>query len=308
MNLRGFLKISMVGAALLLPLASNAADPKAVDPKVMRMGEQALPSSGPDYKRPRVDRPLADGLVVTGTKNIAAAWFSEPTARYRHSPFGTDKHSATLTVSLKDRRIMRLTLPPDSVFEDRVPRLAELTRKGEDMIFAVRSYQKTGSALAIIAVRGQGLEIIAETTPLGAPGMWLNPVGAADFDGDGRPDVAIVTMPHRSGELQIWTMAADGRLEEIAREDDVSNHAVGSVHMGLAAIADFDDDGIADIAIPSRDRRSLRFLSVKKGEVVELSRIGLPVQAAEDFSVVIRNGKPVVRVGLAGGRVVLIEP
>ncbi len=117
-----------------------------------------------------------------------------------------------------------------------------------------------------------------------------------------------MTTPHRGGVLQIWTLDGNGKLEEIADTDDVSNHVMGSVHLGLSVVADFDGDGIADIALPSRDRRSLRFLSLKKGEIIELSRVGLPAPASENFSLVVRDGRKAVSVGLAGGRAVIVEP
>ena len=76
-----------------------------------------------EFKRPRRDNPLRGGDLSRGTTNIAAAWFSGPTNRYRHSPFGigADQHPTLLTVSTTGSRVMRFELPKDSVFEDRTP-------------------------------------------------------------------------------------------------------------------------------------------------------------------------------------------
>lgn len=268
--------------------------------------EAAVEPTAP-YRRPRTDRPLPGGKVGRGARNIAAAWFSDPTTRYRHFVLGSEHEAETLVVSTSSRRVYKLTLPADSVFEDREPRIADVDGDGEDEVIVVRSYAKTGAALAVVGVRGDGIAIIAETPPIGEPFQWLNPAGVADLDGDGRPDIALVRMPHTMGELEVWTFK-DGGLVRTYVESDVSNHALRSAHVNLSAIADFDGDGVADLAVPSLDRRSLRVLSFRAGQVHELRRISLPAVAAENFRLVETGGRMSVRVGLNGGRVILVTP
>lgn len=249
---------------------------------------------------------LDDLRIARGSRNIAEAWLAEPTARYRHFVLGANYEAARLEVRLTDGRALTLRLPANSVFEDRQPRLADLDGDGSDEIILVRSYLDRGAALAVIGVRAGRLEIIAETPPIGIPHRWLNPAGIADFDGDGRLDIAYVQMPHVLGRLRVWTLRRGG-LKEIASVDDTSNHRAGSRHLGLAAVADFDGDGVADLAIPSLDRRTLRFIAFKGG-VRELARKPLSSPAVSDFSVVQRAGKPVVAVGLEGGGKVEVSP
>jgi hypothetical protein len=95
------------------------------------------------------------------------------------------------------------------------------------------------------------------------------------------------------------------RLIEIDAISDVSNHVAGSRQIGLAAVADFDGDGTMDIAIPSLDRRWLRFIGFKGG-ARELRRAPLPSPAVSDFAIETEGGLPVVVVGLAGGKKVRI--
>lgn len=260
-----------------------------------------------NYRRPRRDRPLPDGVVARGTRNIAAAWLSDPTDRYRHFVLGSQHEAATLVVSTTDRRLFRLTLPEDSVFEDRNPRIADVDGDGQDEILVVRSYTKKGAALAIAQVHDpEGLVIALETPPIGEPNRWLNPAGVADFDGDGRPEVALVVKPHVGGELQLWRFE-DDRKRLLLTADDVSNHVIGSRHQRLSAIADFDGDGTPELAIPSFDRRSIRFLSFKGGRLRELHRASLPARAGEDFSIVDQNGTPAVSVGIGAGRGFIVK-
>ncbi len=292
--------------AVLAVAEAQQGDAPALRQRTLHQGELKLAPDPNSFKRPKRDTPLKDGRLVRGSANIAAAWFSEPTTRYRHSPFGSEQHPTAITVSTAEKRIMKFRLPKDSVFEDRTPRLVDIDGDGNDDIVVIRSYDFRGSALAVIGMRGNELEVIAETPPPGAPFRWLNPAGFGDFDGDGRGDIALVATPHTDGELQIWTWR-EGSLVLLADTDDVSNHVRGSTHLGLSAIADFNGDGRADIAIPSRDRRRLRFLTLEKGRIVELGETGLSASAAEDFAVVV-GGRPAVRVGLAGGRQVVVSP
>lgn len=249
---------------------------------------------------------IADLRVATGKGRVAEAWFAEPTARYRHFVLGSDYEPATLVAKLRDGRLVKLTLPSDSVFEDRQPRLADLDGDGVDEIIVVRTYLDRGAALAVVGLKGDRLEIVAETPPTGRPNTWLNPAGIADFDGDGRLDIAYVQMPHVLGRLRVWTMDA-GKLREIATLDDTSNHVIGSPVLGLSAVADFDGDGIADLAIPARDRRSIRFLQFKGG-VRDIARKPVPGLAMRDFRIERVDGKAVVVIGVDGNRDLRLAP
>lgn len=315
MSSNGLMSAVLATGALTLAAAlveaQNAGSPPGPPPgfrsHTVHQGE-VNPKPNPErFKKPKRENKQKDGELTRGKSVIAAAWFIDPSNRYKHTPFGTEVHPTGLTVSTHEQRILKFSLPKDSVFEDRVPRLVDLDGDGGEEIVVVRAYERKGAALVVLGVRGNEVQILAETPPIGIPHRWLNPIGFGDFDGDGHVDIAIVQTPHLSGELQIWSYK-HGKLEQIASTGDVSNHVNGSKHLKLSAVADFNGDGRLDIAVPSQDRRRLRFFTFEKGDIEEIGEVALPSPAAEDFEVILVKGNPAVKVGLAGGRTVVIAP
>jgi hypothetical protein len=252
------------------------------------------------------DNALPHGHVVTGTRDVARAWFAEPTPRYDHGVLGDKVEAGSLVIETRDGKIQTVRLKDDAVFEDLTPRLADLDGDGRDEIVVVKSYLKQGSALAVIGQRSGKYGIIAETPPIGGPHRWLNPAGIADFTGDGKADIALVRQPHVLGQLELWTWSG-GRLTKTAELADTSNHIAGSRALGMSVVADFDGDGIADLALPSLDRTRLRIISFVPS-AHEIASVALPAKVMTDLArVATGKGAPAVAIGLANGALVLVR-
>ena len=190
---------------------------------------------------------IPDSHAVRGTRNIAWVWLGSPTSRYPHDALGSAVHAGSLHVLLAQpdgsQRALSLELPPNRVFEDRVPRLADLDGDGRDEIILVESDLRLGSSLVVYGLRlGAGarqpvLAQLARGPFIGTAQRWLNPVGVADFDGDGRLDIAAVTTPHIGGMLTLYRYQPPV-LEALAQMPGVSNHRIGTVQQQLSAIVD----------------------------------------------------------------------
>jgi hypothetical protein len=184
------------------------------------------------------------------------------------------------------------------------PRLADLG-DGEKIV-VVKSYLAAGSALAVIGERDGRFAILAETPPIGTPNRWLNPAGIADFSGEGAVEIALVRMPHALGRLELWRWSA-GKLIKIAETRDTSNHAIGSRALGLSTVADFDGDGVADLAIPSFDRRAIRLVSFRGG-IREIARVALAAPVTTDFvQIASSSGAPEFLFGTADGKLLRLH-
>ncbi len=265
------------------PAGSGDVDPGAAN---------AIPHSRPGYGRGR----------------IARAWLVDATGRYAHGVLGDRLEASGLRVELRDGTRAALTLDDGSVFEDLLPRVADVDGDGWEDVVLVRSYRDAGAALAVVAPIGGTLSIIAETPAIGVPYRWLNPVGVGDVDGDGRPEISYVETPHIGGVLRVGELDRDGWREEGARRG-YSNHAMGSTVLEMGTVADLDGDAIAEIVLPTQDRRSLAVLSFADGRFAERQRFQNPRPIATAVRVVDlddRGGVDIVY-GLDDGRLVVIR-
>ncbi len=94
------------------------------------------------------------------------------------------------------------------------------------------------SVLLLDGPRGRGVDPLAPAAPVDA--SW-EATGVGDFDDDGRPDVAF---RHRlSGRVSVWLMDGLTRRQGLLLSPD----APAAGEWGLAAVADLDGDGLADL-------------------------------------------------------------
>jgi hypothetical protein len=160
--------------------------------------------------------------------DILWAGFSDATGRYAHGVFGERLESGGLRAATLRSGPCQLSviLPEDRVFEDIAPRIADLDGDGANEIVVVETTLTEGASLAVYGLIGRRLEKLASTEPIGRPNRWLSPAGIADFNGDGRLDIAYVETPHLRGTLKFVTMRG-GKLVEWARAGGLSNHRLG---------------------------------------------------------------------------------
>ncbi|NIZ61313.1 hypothetical protein DL239_10040 [Sedimentitalea sp. CY04] len=182
---------------------------------------------------------VAGAVQATPSDVIVDAWFSEPTTRYDHAILGDGVEWGALSLTVDPcldcessqayKTIIRL--PDNHVFEDLEPRLID----GDDglpLVMVVESSLQLGARLALYDERG----LYAATPFIGRPHRWLAPIGSADLDGDGWPEVAYIDRPHLAKTLRIWTLR-DGELVEVASLGGLTNHRIGE---------DFITSGIRD--------------------------------------------------------------
>ena len=159
------------------------------------------------------------------------AGFVAPTGRYAHGVLGDSLEWGALEAELEGR-IARLVLPGTRVFEDIVPRLADLDSDDRPEILVVESDAAQGARLAVyrasfpVRIGQPRLRLVAATPFIGQRFRWLAPVGAADLDGDGRVEIAWVETPHLGRILRVGRLSGH-RVTEIAALAGLTNHRIG---------------------------------------------------------------------------------
>ena len=238
-----------------------------------------LPTNPVTHTPPPGGDMLPDGVVTQGQNNIRRAWLTGPTDRYGHSVLGDAIEASGVAAELSGGRVTRFELGADAVFEDRLTRFADMNGDGKDEILVVKSYLKRGGALTALTIAGGKLIVAGEAPPIGRANRWLNPIGAADFDGDGKMEAAVVITPHIGGSLTLYRLQA-GRLVKAYAADGFSNHAIGSRELGLSAILDANGDRVPDIAVPDARRHAIRVVTFAQGRFAELEHLHVPGKLA----------------------------
>lgn len=224
------------GPAAALGLSAQPAAPSCEVPEQAVTPQLPLPPAAADR--------LPDSQAVAGQRDVAWVWLGSPTQRYPHAALGSGVHAGSVHARVRVAdgawHTVSHTLPVHRVLEDRVPRLHDLDGDGRDELLLIEADATRGAALVVLGVRTSAngaptLVELARGPHAGSSFRWLNPVGVADFDSDGRLDVASVTTPHIGGVLTLHHFRPP-HLLPYARHLDVSNHRMGSLEQRLAVV------------------------------------------------------------------------
>lgn len=201
--------------------------------------------------------PHSDVSLSNG-EGVVKAMLSCATTRYAHAVLGDTIEAGCLLVEDETGLLFQLDLPDHQVFEDLIPRIADINSDGRNDVVLVRSEVGQGAALAVYSIAtgtDKRLAELAATPPIGTGNRWLAPVGIADFNNDGAKDVAYIQTPHIGGILRVWSYS-NGTLMEIAQSPGYSNHHIGDTRVSTAKLQDINGDGVIDIALPDQARRN----------------------------------------------------
>jgi hypothetical protein len=295
--------MTLVAAMLLLAGGAKAQQKWSIE----KLDPSAYPAEIVTETRPIMDGGLPDGLLATAAADdIRKAWFSQPTERYRHAILGDAIEAGTLNVETDRGKRMRVVLDASEVFEDRVPRIADLDGNGTNEVVVIRSSLRKGGSVTVYGLKGNSLVQKATTGFIGRSNRWLNIAAIAPMTGTKANEIAFVSTPHIGGTLYVVRYAGD-KLISLGGEKGFSNHVIGSTEMRLSAVADIDGNGRADIALPSANRKTLRIMGLKRSGLGQLASAALPSPIDKAIGLQ-KTGKKGFIVGLENGDVYLVHP
>ncbi|MGC8203285.1 FG-GAP repeat domain-containing protein [Aliiroseovarius sp. PTFE2010] len=123
--------------------------------------------------------------------------------------------------------VASIGIPVPLIFEDIAPRIVDVSGDGLPDIVTIVSSPGDGASLTVYDLANADL---ASTRPIGQTNRWLAPVGIADFDADGRIDIAYVEQPHLAKTLRVvsYTQTDSGPiLSEVDNLTGLTNHRIG---------------------------------------------------------------------------------
>lgn len=224
------------------------------------------------------------------------AWLIDPVTTYDHHAFGDDAEPSGFAVQFKGH-MMTYKLGPDAVFEDRRVQLEDINGDGNLEAIVVKTYLAKGATLAVYGIKADGIHPITETSAIGAPHRWLNPIGVLRTEGQ-PPVIAAVVTPHQTGSLRLYQLK-DEKLVETGRLDGYTNHIFGTRNVDMARIGDLYGDKRSEIIIPNLARDKLAVISNLKGKPVLSAEFPIDGHIAG----VDRIGKNFVWLRLDGGKI-----
>jgi hypothetical protein len=213
-------------------------------------------------------------LSLAAGEQITEARFAKPVGRYGHFALGRPHEYAQLVATTDGGQFVVLDLPETEVFEDLNPRMVTLTDQGPVRLLVIVSSVHQGARLVLFALEENQLVMLAQSSPIGTPNRWLNPVGVADLDDDGEAEIAAVITPHIGGLLTVYRRESE-RLIPIDSLPGFSNHVYGSAELDLSKVADV--GGYRQLLVPDVSRRAIRVIRLTTGGLVETERCLLSV-------------------------------
>lgn len=230
---------------------------------------------------------IACGLLIAAASacagSITSARYETPVDRYGHFALGRPHEYARVTATTDLGRKLTLELSEDEVFEDLAPRLVKLAADTPVEALVIISSRQSGARLALLGMEGHRLRITAQSAAIGTPMRWLNPVGIADMDGNGRNEIAAVITPHIGGTLKLYRRTG-ARLVEIAVLGGFSNHVYGSTELRLALPVRAARN--TQLVVPDANRLALRVIEYRAGRLVEVGRCALPAAVTGELQLI----------------------
>ena len=208
---------------------------------------------------------LTPATALAETASVTAARLTQPTTRYDHGVLGDAVEWGALDLTVSDcpgcpARHLTVTLPETRVFEDVEARVTDADGDGRTEVMVVETDLAKGASLALYGADGRR----TATAFLGQTHRWLAPVGVADLDGDGNPEIAYVEKPHLDRVLVILRLRS-GQFTKVARLPGVTNHRIGDSRIsgGLrncgsgaeAVLATADWSGLVAVSLQDRQPR-----------------------------------------------------
>jgi hypothetical protein len=198
---------------------------------------------------------LPDARILVD-ENERLLVLSDPTDKYNHGVLGDqfEAESLTLIETQPEIRVVTiLTLSENEVIEGISPIWVDLNGDENREIVVTISDINLGAGIVILSESGERL---SEGPKMGRPFRWRHQIGFLNLGVEGENELVVVRTPHIGGVVEYYQYN-DGELNIIAEYPGITSHTLGSRNLDLAALGDFDGNGVNELLLPNPELNQL---------------------------------------------------
>ena len=184
--------------------------------------------------------------------------------RYGH--FGPPHEYVGATVTTDAGRQLVFGPPKNEAFKIITPRMVRLAVNEPDELETIVGRRDSGARPMMLRLRGNRLDISAQSGPIGTPMRWLNPAAVTDLDGDRHAEIAAVIVPHIGSAPRVYRRQG-GAFLEVAALSGSFNHVYRTTELALSTAVPA--DGKMRLLVPDATRQYLRIMGLDNGRLVE---------------------------------------
>ncbi len=233
---------------------------------------------------------------------------TDPTDKYSHGVLGDNLEAKSITLIETQPTIRissRIYLGDNEVIEGITPIWVDINGDGQREIIVTVSDLDLGAGIVIFSDTGERL---AEGPKMGRAYRWRHQIGYLSLGPEGENELVVVRTPHIGGVVEYYQYS-DGKLTIAAEFTGITSHTIGSRNLDMAALGDFDGDGVNELLLPNPDLTELVAIRRIPAGAEQAWRIAMGGVMSTNLSgVTLPNGKIAVAVGRDDGVLTLWLP
>jgi hypothetical protein len=233
---------------------------------------------------------------------------SDSTDKYNHGVLGDNLEAKSITLIETQPTIQissKILLEGNEVIEGIAPIWVNINGDEQREIIVTVSDLDLGAGIVIFSETGERL---AEGPKMGRAYRWRHQIGYLALGPEGENELVVVRTPHIGGVVEYYQYS-DGNLTIAAEFTGITSHTIGSRNLDMAALGDFDGDGVNELLLTNPDLTELVAVRRTPAGAEQAWRIAIGGVMSTNLSgVTLPNGKIALAVGRDDGVLTLWLP
>ena len=250
---------------------------------------------------------LPDARIISDEQDRLLL-LSDPSEKYSHGVLGDNIEATSLTLTETQPETRIITVIPlleNEVIEGISPIWVDINGEEQREIIVTVSDLDLGAGIVIFSETGERL---AEGPKMGRAYRWRHQIGYLTLGPEGENELVVVRTPHIGGIVEYYQYS-DGNLTIAAEFTGITSHTIGSRNLDLAALGDFDGDGVNELLLTNPDLTELVAVRRTPAGAEQAWRVAIGGVMSTNLSgVTLPNGKIALAVGRDDGVLTLWLP